>query len=168
MPRFRAETRLICNSYVRCRTDQSREQRKSAAVSGDEICLEVESERTSALLQRTDAYYPLPAAAAITFHQVHRNATAIVGRRDYDAALSIAAAALSRLISIYTLRDPREGRVAVAVDLAIARFALGASQLRGPKETIGELWVSRGEMLSALSLIKRTGLPFSFAETKNL
>jgi len=137
-------------------------------VSDDEICLEVESERTSALLHRADAYYPLPAAAAITFHQVHRNATAIVSRRDYDDALSIAAAALSRLISIYTLRDPREGRVVVAVDLATARFALGATQLRSSKETIDELWVSRGEMLSAMSLIKRTGLPFSFAETKGV
>ena len=135
-------------------------------MSDDEICLEVESERTSALLHRADAYYPLPAAAAITFHQVHRNATAIVSRRDYDDALSIAAAALSRLVSIYTLRDPREGRVKVAVDLATARFALGATQLRSSKETIDELWVSRGEMLSAMSLIKRTGLPFSFAETK--
>jgi hypothetical protein len=137
-------------------------------VSDDEICLEVESERTSALLKRADAHYPLPVAAAITFHQVHRNATAIVSRRDYDAALSIAAAALSRLVSIYTLRDPREGRVVVAVDLATARFALGATQLRGSKETIGELWVARGEMVSALSLIRRTGLPLSFAETKDL
>jgi hypothetical protein len=136
-------------------------------VSDDEICLEVESERTSALLQRADAYYPLPAAAAITFHQVHDGTATIVSRRDYEAALSIAAAALSRLISIYTLRDPREGRVVVAVDLATARFALGATQLRTPKETIGELWVSRGEMVSALSLIKRTRLPFSFAEAKN-
>jgi hypothetical protein len=137
-------------------------------VSDDEICLEVESERTSALLQRADAYYPLPAAAAITFHQVHRNTTAIVSRREYDGALSIAAAALSRLISIYTLRDPRQGRVAVAVDLTKARFALGATQLRSSEETIGELWVSRGEMVSAMSLVKRAGLPFSFAETKDL
>lgn len=55
----------------------------------------------------------------------------------------------------------------VAVDLATARFALSASQLRSPQGTIGELWVLRGEMVSALSLIKRTALPFSFAETKN-
>lgn len=137
-------------------------------MSNDEICLEAESERTSALWQRVDEYYPLPAAAAITFHQVHRDTKAIVSRRDYDDALSIAAAALSRLISIYTLRNPREGRVAVAVDLTKAHFALGASQLRSTEETIGELWVSRGEMLSALSLIKRTGLPFSFAETPKL
>ena len=137
-------------------------------MSGDEICLEVESQRTTALLQRVDAYFPLPAAAAIAFHQVHRYATAIVSRRDYDEALSIAAAALSRLISIYTLRDPREGRVAVAVDLTKAHFARGATQLHGREETIGELWVSRRELVSALSLIKRTGLPFSFAGTNEL
>jgi hypothetical protein len=119
-------------------------------------------------LRSTDAYYPLPTAAAITFHQVHRNTTAIVSRRDYDEALGIAAAALSRLISIYTLRDPREGRVAIAVDLTKARFVLGATQLRSSEETIGELWVSRGEMVSAMSLIMRTGLPFSFAEARDL
>jgi hypothetical protein len=41
-------------------------------VSDDEICLEVESERTSALLKRADAHYPLPAATAITFQGVTR------------------------------------------------------------------------------------------------
>jgi hypothetical protein len=135
----------------------------------DQIRLEAEAESASALFQRVqDIYLPLPAAAAIVFHEVHRNANAVVSRSDYDAALSIAAAALSRLISIYTLRNPREGRVAVAVDLTKAQFACGASRLRGTEETIGELWVSRREMVSALSLIKRTGLPFSFAGTKAL
>jgi len=130
----------------------------------DSIRLGVEARSASALFQRVeDIYLPLPVAAAIAFHQAHRNAEAVVSRSDYDDALSIAAAALSRLISIYTLRDPREGRVAVAVDLTKARFALGATQLRSSEETIGELWVSRRELVSALSLLVRTGLAFSFA-----
>jgi hypothetical protein len=128
------------------------------------VRLEVEAESASALFQRVqEIYLPLSVAAAIAFHEVHRSAKAIVSQSDYDDALSIAAAALSRLICIYTLRDRRQGRVAVAVDLAKAHFARGATQLHGTEETIGELWVSRRELVSALSLIKRTGLPFSFA-----
>jgi hypothetical protein len=112
-------------------------------------------------------YLPLPVAAAITFHQVHGNTKAIVSRQDYDDALNIAAAALSRLIAIYVLRDLREGRVALPVDLTRSHFARGATQLRSANETIGELWVARRELVSALSLIKRTGLPFGFAATKD-
>jgi hypothetical protein len=145
-----------------------REPREGAILPDDEVCLDAEARRTRARLQQDGAFCPLAAAAALAFHQVHRNATAIVSRRDYDNALGIAAAALSRLICIYTLRDPREGRVAIAVDLTKARFALGATQLRGAEGTIGELWVARGEMDCALPLIRRTGLPFSFAETRDL
>jgi hypothetical protein len=134
----------------------------------DLVRLELEAERTTALLQRAqDFYLPLSVAAAIAFHQAHGNTKAIVTRQDYDDALNIAAAALSRLITIYILRDPREGRVALAVDLTQSHFARGATQLRSAKETIGELWVARRELVSALSLIKRTGLPFSFAATKD-
>jgi hypothetical protein len=110
---------------------------------------------------------PLPVAAAIAFHQAHGNTKAIVSRRDYDDALNIAAAALSRLVTIYVMRDPREGRVPLAVDLTRSHFTRGATQLHDAHETIGRLSVARGELLSALSLIKRTGLPFSFAIGKD-
>ena len=134
-----------------------------------QVHLEIEAERTTALLQNThDFYFPLPVAAAIAFHQAHGNTKAIVSRQDYDDALNIAAAALSRLITIYVLRDPREGRVALPVDLTRSHFERGATRLRSANETIGELWVARRELVSALSLIKRTGLPFSFAATKDL
>jgi hypothetical protein len=134
----------------------------------DPVHLDAEAERTTALLQRaTDLYLPLPVAAAITFHQVHGNTKAIVSRQDYDDALNIAAAALSRLIAIYVLRDPSEGRVALPIDLTRSHFTRGATRLRGADETIGELWVARKELVSALSLIKRTGLPFGFAATKD-
>jgi hypothetical protein len=141
----------------------------SAAMAEEQIHLEVEAELANALLQRAeDHYLPLSVAAAITFHQAHGNTRAIVSLSDYQDALSIAAAALSRLITIYTLRDPRQGRVAIAVDLTKAQFTRGATQLRSKEETIGELWVARRELVSALSLIKRTGLPFSFAGMKKL
>lgn len=131
----------------------------------DEVRLEFEAERATAELQQRgeDMYLPLAVAAAITFHQVHRSTKAIVTRQDYDDALSIAAAALSRLIPIYSLRDPRLGRLAIKVDLTKAQFARGATQLRSADGTDGELSVARRDLVAALSLIKRTGLPFSFA-----
>lgn len=130
-----------------------------------EVRLDVEAERATAELQQRadDLYLPLPVAAAITFHQVHHSTKAIVTHQDYDDALSIAAAALSRLVPIYALRDPRIGRVPIKVDLTKAQFARGATQLRSSDETLSELSVSRRDLVAALSLIKRTGLPFSFA-----
>ena len=108
-------------------------------------------------------YLPLHVAAAITFLQTYGGKNAVISQSDYDDALNIAAAALSRLMHVYTLREPREGRVVLAVDLTEARFARGATELRNSHETIGELSVTRNELVSALSLIRRTGLPFAFA-----
>ena len=116
-----------------------------------------------------NTFIPLAVAAAITFHQVQGNARAIVSRQDYDDALGIAAAALSRLVSIYTTLDPREGRVAVPVDLTKQHFVHGATELRSADgSSMRDLSVQRGEMLSAISLIKRAGLPFSFALLSSL
>jgi hypothetical protein len=131
----------------------------------NEVRLEVESERATAELQQRaeDLYLPLAVAAAITFHQAQGGTKAIVTRQDYNDALSIAAAALSRLIPIYAVRDPRLGRVPIKVDLTKAQFARGATQLRKSDETLSELSVSRRDLVGALSLIKRTGLPFCFA-----
>ena len=131
----------------------------------DEVRLEQERQRTEELLQDArDAYVPLAVAAAIVFHQAHGNTRAIVTRQDYEDALGIAAAALSRLIPLYTLRDPREGRVTVAVNLVHQRFRRGATELHGDDgSTTGELSVRRSDLVSALSLIKRAGLGFAFA-----
>ena len=143
---------------------------EGAAMAEDQVRLDVEAERATAELQQRadDLYLPLVVAAAITFHQVHRSTKAIFTRQDYNDALSIAAAALSRLVPIYTLRDPRVGRVPIKVDLTKAQFARGATQLRSTDETISELSVSRHDLVSALTLIKRTGLPFIFALRKDV
>ena len=106
-------------------------------------------------------------AAAITFHQAHGNTKAIVTRDDYDDALNIAASALSRLIPILALRDPREERVAITVDLVNQRFVRGATELHHKDGTrIRDLSVKNSDLRSALSLIKRSGiLGSSFALT---
>jgi hypothetical protein len=109
-------------------------------------------------------YMPLAVAAAAAFHQAHGSTRAIVSRDDYEDALNIAAAALSRLLTIYRLRDAREGRVPVKIDLATQRFARGATRLRGPQgEGIGELSVETAAFVRALALVRGAGLPFCFA-----
>lgn len=131
----------------------------------EEVRLEQERQRTEELLQNaSDAYTPLAVAAAIVFHQAHGNTRAIVTRQDYEDALSIAAAALSRLVPLYTLRDPREGRVTVAVNLVHQRFRRGATELHGDDGSVTrDLSVRRSDLVSALSLVKRAGLGFAFA-----
>jgi ribosome-associated translation inhibitor RaiA len=106
-----------------------------------------------------EGFVPLPVAAATTFHQAHGNSKAIVSRQDYDDALNIAAAALSRLIPIYLIRDPLEGRIALAFDLTKQHFARGATELRfhGGTAPLRDLSIRRSDLLSALSLIKRNG-----------
>jgi len=137
-------------------------------VQDDLVDLQAELARTEELSSRTrgiaDAHMSLAVAAALTFHQVHGNTKAIVTRQDYDDALNISASALSRLVAVYTRRDAREGRVAVAVDLTRQRFVRGATQLRSADgTTIGELSLKQTDVVSAISLIKRAGLPFSLA-----
>jgi hypothetical protein len=133
----------------------------------DQVRLEAESERVTAILQRgEDDYVPLAVAAALALHQVLGDTRAVVSRPDYDAGLNIAAAALSRFVPVYTSRDRAAGRVRVTVDLTRSHFARGATELRSAHETLGELSVARSDLLSALPIIKRTGLPFSFA-TRN-
>jgi signal transduction histidine kinase len=108
---------------------------------------------------RQAPYLPLSVAAAIAFHQAHGSTKAIVTRADYNDALNIAASALSRLIPILTLRDPREGRVAISVDLVRQRFARGATELRHDDGTrSSKLSVKTSEFRSALSLLKRSGI----------
>ena len=138
-------------------------------IAQNEVRLDIEAQRASEQLRQRgdDLYLPLSVAAAITFHQVHRSTKAIVTRHDYEDALSIAAAALSRLMPIYAMRDPRKGREPIKVDLTRAQFARGATELRATEDTIGELSVSRHDLVPALSLIRRTGLPFSFAVRKD-
>jgi len=130
----------------------------------DEVRLEIESQHTAAPWQSVEkVYVPLAVAAGIAFHQAHPSAASSVSRQDYDGALDLAAAALSRLIPVYAMRVPPGERATLMVDLTRARFARGATELRGCGETVGELSVARSDLVSAVSLIKRIGLPFSFS-----
>lgn len=109
------------------------------------------------------SFVPLALAAAITFHQAHGNSNAIVSREDYDDALNIAAAALSRLIPLYELKDPKVGRERLLIDLTRQRFARGATQVRIKEVPVaGELSIRFADLRTAVALIRSAGLPFSF------
>lgn len=128
------------------------------------LSLEVERLRTESLWRSMlGQHVPMSVAAATTFHQVHGSTRAIVSRRDYDDALNIAASALSSLVPVYAL-DAGQRRVELAVNLVQQRFALGATQLRSADgNVVDHLSVERADLLFALTIVKRAGLPFSFA-----
>ena len=129
------------------------------------VSLEVEQARANdALRGLENSFVPLAVAAAITFHQAHGSIETIVTRDDYDDALGMAAAALSRLVPVYQLKNPHEGRVAVPVDLTQRRFARGATELRGGNQPAArDLSIRYCDLQSALSLIRRAGVTFTFA-----
>lgn len=131
----------------------------------DLVNLAREGERASREIDRLDeTHVALCVAAAITLHRVHADAESVVTRADYEDALNIAAAALSRLITVFTVDDSRAGRNALRVDLVRYRFSRGATELRAHDgETIRRLSVSRSELLSAIPIMRRAGIPFRFA-----
>ncbi len=106
----------------------------------------------------------LAAAAAMAFREAHYARSAPSSAEGLADALNIAASALSRLVTIYAFDGPSNSHVPVALDLTKGRFVDGASVFRphgqhGP--AVGSLAVQRNELASALSLIRRTGLPYS-------
>jgi hypothetical protein len=130
------------------------------------LSLEVERLRTENLWRSVVSRdIPLSVAAATAFHQVHPATKTRVRRKEYDEALNISASAISRLAPIYTIGEVTRKRVEVRVNLVTHRFTLAASQLR---ERNGDgmsdnLFIERSDLLFAISIIKRAGLPFSFA-----
>jgi hypothetical protein len=129
------------------------------------VRLEAELARLEdAMRGRAASYVPVCVAAALTFHAAHRNTRAIMTREDYEDALNMAAAALSRLIPVYRVADPRDGHTEVPVNLVTMRFARGATELRGATgEALRDLSVRHGELQSALSLVRRAGIAFTCA-----
>ena len=80
-------------------------------MSEDQVRLEAEAERATALLQGGHDYYvPLAVAAAIAFHQAHGSTKAIVSRR---AGLAKKIAPLARRLSKrFAMWRRRNGRPA--------------------------------------------------------
>ena len=129
------------------------------------VSLDLERARIEQELQHTpDERVPLPVAAAGAMHLVCRNTHDLIARSAYDDALNIAAVAISRLVPVFALTDPRqvEEVEVLAIDVNRERFANGATELRrmdGRKIT--RLFIRRSDMLSALAFIRRTGNLFA-------
>ncbi|HET7197097.1 MAG TPA: hypothetical protein VFI86_00400 [Burkholderiales bacterium] len=136
------------------------------APQSDFLNLEVEHLRTGNLWRSiTERNVPMAIAAAMVFHTAHERTRAMVSAGDYDDALSLAASALSRLVPVYTVGAITGKTVEIQVNLLAYRFAQRATQLRARQGegVIEPLFVQRGDVHFALSVIKRAGLPFSFA-----
>jgi hypothetical protein len=136
------------------------EQHAPAPIDEAMVSLSAERAQVEVLLHNLHGeHVPLAAAAASTMLRSHRDSQDAVSRHDYDRALDIMAAAISRLVPIYSLQDPRDGYVVLPVDLTLDRFSHGATEVRSAGgRTASQLSVRRSDMLSASSLILRTGL----------
>ncbi|HET7197925.1 MAG TPA: hypothetical protein VFI86_04605, partial [Burkholderiales bacterium] len=112
-----------------------------------------------------EGFLALPVAAAIAFHQAQgRSARAVASVADHDDALNIAASALSRLIDIYVVDDVARTRTPARFDLLQGKFARGATEFRrNDGSTVRSMSVKRTDLTSALSLVRRVGIPFSLA-----
>jgi len=106
------------------------------------------------------SWLPLSMAAAFTFHQTRRDVANLLTQDEYASALDIAAAALSRIIPIYT-PDGRGVPVPVAANLASQKFCGGATRLQcadGP--VVAPLSVVRIDVLPALVAIDRSRIDY--------
>ena len=112
-----------------------------------------------------ESFVALSVAAAMAFHEAQgRSAKAVQSRQDHDDALNIAASALSRLLSIYAVDEATHLRVALKLDVLGGKFVSGATEFRrNDGATVRSMTVRQGDLTSALSLIRRVGIPFSLA-----
>ena len=106
------------------------------------------------------SWVPLSVAAAFTFHQTRRNVVNLLFPEEYANALDIAAAALSRLIPIYT-PDGLGVPVPVPIDLASQKFRGGAAKLQCADGTVfSPLDIVRQDLLPALVAVERANIDY--------
>lgn len=110
-----------------------------------------------------DSHVPLPLAAALAFHEAHGGAHAAVPQPEYEDALDLVAAALSRLVTIYTIDERTKLPVSAQLNLGTGRFRYGATVYEhGNGKAVTSLVVRREQLPAAMEVIKATGIPFQF------
>lgn len=109
-------------------------------------------------------HVPLPLAAAWAFHEAHDALPAAMPRLEYEDALDLIAAALSRLVALYTIDERTQEPVPARFNLATGRFRGGATvyERKYGGRTMSSLVVQREQLPAALQVIKATGIPFHF------
>ncbi len=112
-----------------------------------------------------EGFVALSVAAAMAFYEAQgRSSSATASREDHDDALNIAASALSRLVGIYVMDEATRARIAIKLDVVSGKFLRGATEFRHSDGSIvTDMSIRRGDLTSALSLIRRVGIPFGLA-----
>jgi hypothetical protein len=126
------------------------------------VDLRRDSEQVSELWRGSaDSHVSLALAAALAFHEARDHHPVLLSRADYEDALDLTAAALSRALTIYALDRASGVPVSTRFDLRAGRFRCGASvyeQWGG--DALTSLVVLRDDVPRALALIKSAGIPF--------
>ncbi|HYL88487.1 MAG TPA: hypothetical protein VEU32_06935 [Burkholderiales bacterium] len=106
-------------------------------------------------------YLDLPVAAAMVLREAGYSAAATESGDDFKEKLNIAASALARLLTVYSVDEVSLARTPIAPDPAAGRFIEGAAAFRHEAGyMLRSLRVRRSELASARSLIRRIGIPF--------
>ena len=111
----------------------------------------------------TDLFVPLKLAAAFALHEAHREFNALIPQLEYEDALNLAAAALSRLTPIFVDKSVPDA-IPVKLSLTSGKFRHAATMYESVDgERFGSLTVPRDAVPNAVSVIARAGLPVTFA-----
>lgn len=126
------------------------------------VDLRADGDKVRKLWRGSEALHvPLSLAAALAFHESYGGPDAIMQRLDYDDALDLIAAALSRLVTIYKVDESTRSPVSVQLNLGSGKFRHGATvyEYRNGR-ALGSLMVQRAHVPAAVELIKAVGIPF--------
>lgn len=106
-----------------------------------------------------DSYVPLSLAAALAFHAGQECASGLLPERDYELALNLAAAWLSRRVAVYVIGDSKK-QLAVLDISPGGRFRDGGSVFQHrPGGCITSLGVTRTELAPLVEFIRRARWP---------
>lgn len=107
-------------------------------------------------------HLPLSVAAASALCRLP-GAENDVSSEEYHTALNLAAAALSRVIPIYTVEGQSRPLVRAEIDLGSGRFRDGATLYEHANGTrVRPLLVARDGVAAAIEIVRNAGLPFEF------
>src|SRR5579859_1463531 len=107
-------------------------------------------------------YLELSIAAAMVLREAGHPGAATEPGHDFNEKLNIAAGALARLLTIYGVDEISRAHTPIAPDAVAGEFVEGAAAFRHHAGyMVRSLGVRRSDLASALSLIRRIGVPFA-------
>jgi len=112
-----------------------------------------------------EPHVPLPLAAALTLHEVQDDKELLVPQPEYEGALNLVAAALSRFLPIYVIDGRAKDPVPVQLSLAAGRFRDGATRYeRNGGQALRSLVVSREDVPAAMEAVKAAHILIDFCD----